>query len=115
MSAGGKFGFIREPNGRGTIDLLWSCLFTWILCLWAVFHINIPSIEFQRMRNSVAIEDLWRAKDWPQTPHCHALLMSASTLAAIHCSAWSFSFPTIVECWLWRTSSLMILLMPIIG
>jgi hypothetical protein len=72
-------------------------------------------IEFQRMRNSIAIDEFWTAKNWRQTPNCHALLLSASTLAAIHCTEWNSSFPTIIECWLWRASSLMILLIPTLG
>ncbi|KAF2493819.1 hypothetical protein BU16DRAFT_464302, partial [Lophium mytilinum] len=43
MSLEGKLGFVPEPNGRGTRGLLWSCVFTWILCLWVLFHINIPT------------------------------------------------------------------------
>ena len=39
----GRVGFVAEPNGRGTTSLLWSCLFTWLLCLWNMFHINIPA------------------------------------------------------------------------
>lgn len=32
-------GFIQSPNcGRGTIDLLWSCLSTLILCVWTALH-----------------------------------------------------------------------------
>src|SRR5947207_1928332 len=38
-----KVGFIQEPNGRGSISLLWSCLITWFLCLWTLFHANIPA------------------------------------------------------------------------
>ena len=27
---------------RGTIDILWSCLFTIIACTWTVQHLNVP-------------------------------------------------------------------------
>lgn len=36
-------GWVGSPNGRGTFDILWSCLFTIFLCTWTVLHLNIPS------------------------------------------------------------------------
>lgn len=36
-------GFVPEGNGRGTIAIIWSCLSTWFVCLWVIFHINIPA------------------------------------------------------------------------
>lgn len=50
MSADAKVGFVREPNGRGTIGLLWSCLFTWLLCSWVLFHVNIPARNDSKQR-----------------------------------------------------------------
>ena len=41
--SGIRVGFVAEPTGRGTTGLLWSCLFTWLLCLWTLFHVNIPA------------------------------------------------------------------------
>ena len=38
-----KFGFVGEPDGRGTMSLIWSCLFTCFICLWSVVHPNIPA------------------------------------------------------------------------
>lgn len=34
--------FVPEGRGRGTIGVIWSCLSTWFICLWVIFHINIP-------------------------------------------------------------------------
>ncbi|KAH0556555.1 hypothetical protein GP486_005587 [Trichoglossum hirsutum] len=31
-----------EPDGRGTMSLVWSCLSTLFICLWATLHLNIP-------------------------------------------------------------------------
>ena len=39
----------HEPQGRGTIGLLWSCLITIFLCTWSAIHPNIPA----------ATESLW--------------------------------------------------------
>ncbi|EXJ63286.1 uncharacterized protein A1O5_11607 [Cladophialophora psammophila CBS 110553] len=35
-------GFTPSPNQRGTIDVLWPCLFTVFICTWTVVHPNIP-------------------------------------------------------------------------
>jgi hypothetical protein len=34
--------FVSSPNARGTLDILWSCLFTIIACTWTVQHLNVP-------------------------------------------------------------------------
>jgi hypothetical protein len=45
MSTNETVGFVPESGGRGTINLLWSCLSTWFICLSAIFHMNIPAPE----------------------------------------------------------------------
>lgn len=52
MSNGGRLGFVQEPDGRGTVGLLWHCLFTWFLCLWSLFYVNIPALN-ERKTSSV--------------------------------------------------------------
>jgi hypothetical protein len=34
--------FVSSPNTRGTLDILWSCVFTIIACTWTIQHLNIP-------------------------------------------------------------------------
>ncbi|KAH8588293.1 hypothetical protein B0O99DRAFT_600880 [Bisporella sp. PMI_857] len=34
--------FVSSPDSRGTLDILWSCLFTIIAYTWTVQHLNIP-------------------------------------------------------------------------
>lgn len=36
------YGWVAQPAGRGTLDVLWSCLFTNFLCSWAVLCLNVP-------------------------------------------------------------------------
>jgi hypothetical protein len=43
MSTNGTVGFMPESGGRGTLSLIWTCLSTWFICLWVIFHINIPA------------------------------------------------------------------------
>lgn len=34
--------YISPPNSRGTLNILWACLFTIIACTWAIQHLNVP-------------------------------------------------------------------------
>ncbi len=34
--------FFSSAETRGTLDILWSCLFTIIACTWSVQHLNVP-------------------------------------------------------------------------
>ncbi|KAK5120488.1 hypothetical protein LTR85_006143 [Meristemomyces frigidus] len=36
-------GWTSQPNGRGTIDIIWSCVFTIFLCSWSVLCVNVPA------------------------------------------------------------------------
>lgn len=33
----------ESPNTRGTMDIIWTCLFTVFICTWTVVHLNIPA------------------------------------------------------------------------
>ncbi|KAI8940842.1 hypothetical protein NX059_002103 [Plenodomus lindquistii] len=37
-------GWAPEPQGRGTIGLLWNCFATIFLCTWSAIHPNLPRI-----------------------------------------------------------------------
>lgn len=49
--------FVREPDGRGTWSLLYSCLFTLALCVWTAFHPNVKSPGASEVRK-------YRLKIW---------------------------------------------------
>ena len=34
--------WVREPQGRGTLSILYTCTFTLILCVYTAIHLNIP-------------------------------------------------------------------------
>ena len=36
-------GWVSGPDSRGTMGLLWSCLFTIFICTWSALHIDIPA------------------------------------------------------------------------
>lgn len=39
------YGWVSTDCGRGTSDILWSCLFTIFLCVWTVFHRPLPHYQ----------------------------------------------------------------------
>jgi hypothetical protein len=38
-------GWTSEPQGRGTLGLIWSCFATIFLCTWSAIHPNVPAEE----------------------------------------------------------------------
>lgn len=36
-------GWVHQPNGRGTLDIIQSCLLTIFLCSWSVLCLNVPA------------------------------------------------------------------------
>lgn len=39
-------GWVHEPNGRGTFEILWTCIQTVVLCAWVSVCVNIPAPGF---------------------------------------------------------------------
>ena len=46
-----EFNFVESPNGRGTLDILWSSLFTIFACTWSVLHLNVPEQRLDKYPN----------------------------------------------------------------
>ena len=40
-----QHGWASQPNNRGTLDILWSCLFTVFLCTWVMLFLNLPRLQ----------------------------------------------------------------------
>ena len=38
-----RIGWQSQPSGRGTLDVIWSCLFTVFLCVWTILSLNVPA------------------------------------------------------------------------
>lgn len=36
-------GWTPQPNSRGTLDIIWSCVFTVFLCSWSVLCVHVPA------------------------------------------------------------------------
>ena len=44
-------GFVTADCGRGTIDILWSCLTAIFLSIWTVIHLPVPCFDIERPDN----------------------------------------------------------------
>ncbi|KAI0553248.1 hypothetical protein F4679DRAFT_532525 [Xylaria curta] len=51
-------GFVSDPDGRGTLSLLFSCLLTLALCVWSAVHLNLPEY------NESELHYLYRYLKW---------------------------------------------------
>ena len=49
-----KQGWTSQPDGRGTLDILWSCVLTMSLCSWSNMCLNVPG------RSESSRQVLWR-------------------------------------------------------
>ena len=50
--------FVSSPDTRGTLDILWSCLFTILTCAWLIQYLNVPSHDEKRQA-STTLEAVW--------------------------------------------------------
>ena len=41
--------WVPDPDNRGTWSLLYSCVFTLVLCVWTAIHLNVPSYHESQM------------------------------------------------------------------
>ncbi|KAL8703131.1 MAG: hypothetical protein Q9201_003690 [Fulgogasparrea decipioides] len=55
---GRRDGWVSQPDGRGTFDILWSCLFTIFLCTWVSLHLNVPA-EHEKYRHQFFRKMRW--------------------------------------------------------
>ncbi|KAI6092228.1 hypothetical protein F4821DRAFT_279561 [Hypoxylon rubiginosum] len=44
-------GWTSSPDGRGTIDIIWSCLLTVFLCAWTSICVNVPPLGASPLGN----------------------------------------------------------------
>lgn len=85
-------GWTSSPNGRGTIDILWTCVSTLLICTWTVLHRNIPK------------DDEIRAT-WTEWPWWRKRLQTVGMMVlAITAPEMLVSFA--VRDWLWARASI---------
>ena len=50
--------WVDGPNGRGSWDILYSCVFTLSLCVWTAIHPNVPG-PGDREHQNVRLKIFW--------------------------------------------------------
>lgn len=53
-----RLGWVSSPDGRGTLDIIWSCLVTVFLCVWSVLCLNLPA------KDDTYWQHVWRKFRW---------------------------------------------------
>jgi hypothetical protein len=61
--------YVSGPDTRGTLDILWGCLFTIIACTWTIQHLNVPEQRDGRdpgWRGSIKwqLKEAWVSLKW---------------------------------------------------
>src|SRR5580704_12200330 len=71
--------FVSSADSRGTLDILWSSLFTIIACTWTIQHLNVP--EQRNGRNPGWVGSLkWRLSRFLQSTKWMIITMIAPEL-----------------------------------
>ncbi|KAK1752663.1 hypothetical protein QBC47DRAFT_454050 [Echria macrotheca] len=52
--------FVSAPQIRGTLEILWSCIFTLLACTWTIQHLNLPQQRNYRRRETA----WWASLKW---------------------------------------------------
>ncbi|RFU79784.1 hypothetical protein TARUN_2378 [Trichoderma arundinaceum] len=53
-------GWTMSPDGRGTMDILWTCIFTTFLCSYTILCLNLPARNERSLRIQ-GLKLLWMA------------------------------------------------------
>lgn len=43
-----RVGWVSVGGGRGTSEILWSCLIVFLVCSWKCVHLNVPNFDESR-------------------------------------------------------------------
>ncbi|KAL8381203.1 hypothetical protein RB595_005470 [Gaeumannomyces hyphopodioides] len=76
----GHVGWMPPPRGRGTINIIWSCLTVLLICSYKCLHLNIPHED----ELEAGWHKLWGAVPyWPERPALRRLLRRVKWMAII--------------------------------
>ncbi|KAJ6449587.1 hypothetical protein C8R45DRAFT_1084219 [Mycena sanguinolenta] len=94
------------PDTQARAAVQWPISLQFEGLLW-----ELPAYEYHPL-SSVAVPSFWSSNDDIVGEDMLLLTLVGALFGAIHCAAWNAGFPTPVEMWIWRTSSLVITAMP---
>lgn len=79
-------GWRSGPDQRGTMDIIWGCVFTVFLCLWSMLHLNVPGPR----------DDFW-AIFWRKAQWLLLGILAPEVPMMLACGQWSSAKRSIVE------------------
>ncbi|KAH8591595.1 hypothetical protein B0O99DRAFT_690409 [Bisporella sp. PMI_857] len=80
-------------NVRGTFDILWSCIFTLLICTWTVQHLNIPEQDSSTTRRKGVLANVksnWIPIKWMLSTLVMPELIAAKAFQDWHMSRKSY-------------------------
>jgi hypothetical protein len=84
-TANDRVGWISSSGGRGTLDIIWSCVSVLLICSYKCVHLNIPSFE----EKAAGWHKVFGVPYWPELPLLRKLFrpfqMMAFVLIAPEC------------------------------
>ena len=95
--------FVGSPDTRGTLDILWSSLFTIIACTWTILHLNVPEQRECRdpgWRGDIKwmIKGFWKKLKWMlMTMLAPELMLSLASGTLIHAKTEERKIKELVE------------------
>lgn len=92
--------FVSFPDTRGTLDILWSCLFTIFACTWTIQHLNIPEQRGGRNKGwrgdiKWKLKGFWRSLKWMLITIVVPELLLAKNLQDLCCTR--KNYPTLQQ------------------
>jgi hypothetical protein len=77
--------YVSSPNLRGTLDILWSSLFTIFTCIWTLQHLNVPeqrhgySVDHNNIKQAFRLKEnmRWQSKRFPRAANAFILISLA--------------------------------------
>jgi len=59
--------YVSSCSIRGTLDILWSCLFTLFICTWTAQHLNIPRQQIENSKSLWGSLLIFTKRSWSKT------------------------------------------------
>ncbi|KAH9436465.1 hypothetical protein MCOR02_000139 [Pyricularia oryzae] len=75
----GHVGWVPPPRGRGTINILWSCLSVLLICSYKCLHLNIAAAD----ELEAGWHKVFGIPYWPERPKLRCLLRKFKWMVVI--------------------------------
>lgn len=82
----GQVSFVFIPNSRGTVEIIWACLFAIFACTWTVHHPNLPPQRRKGPRRWTENFKLDLRDFWESTKLAFYAMIAPESIVAVSCS-----------------------------